>query len=212
MQIPPPDSIPVNGPRGEVVAGNGTTVVGRSVPALKVCSVSKAFGSVRANDRVSFEAAHGSIHALVGENGAGKTTLMRIVYGLYAPDSGHIELDGRPVNFTSPRAALAHGVGMVHQHSLLVNSLTVAENVLLALPGLGRPPRQQTIDRLSVLSRSNHLRIDPTVQVGRLSAGARQRVEILSALFHGASLLILDEPTTVLTPQEVEGLFTVLRQ
>ena len=182
------------------------------MPALKVCDVSKRFGTVQANDSVRFEVAAGSIHALVGENGAGKTTLMRIVYGLYEPDSGNVELFGHPVSFGSPREALAHGVGMVHQHSLLLNSLTVAENVLLSTRGLGRPPLEQTVGRLRRLSEENHLRVDPTMPVGKLSIGGRQRAEILSALFHGARLLILDEPTTVLTPQEVEDLFAVLRR
>jgi simple sugar transport system ATP-binding protein len=174
--------------------------------------VSKRFGAVRANDAVSFDVAAGSIHALVGENGAGKTTLMRIVYGMYGPDSGHVELFGQPVSFSSPREALSRGVGMVHQHSLLLHSLTVAENVLLSTRGLGHPPRQETIARLRELSGDNHLRVDPHSPVGKLSVGGRQRAEILSALFHGARLLILDEPTTVLTPQEVEDLFVVLRR
>jgi simple sugar transport system ATP-binding protein len=191
---------------------DGATAAGEAVSALRVCEVSKRFGTVQANDAVSCEVAAGSIHALVGENGAGKTTLMRVVYGLYTPDSGHVELFGVPVSFSSPREALAWGVGMVHQHSLLLTSLTVAENVLLSTSGLGRPPRQQTIARLRQLSEENHLRVDPTVTVGKLSVGGRQRAEILSALFHGARLLILDEPTTVLTPQEVDDLFVVLRR
>lgn len=182
------------------------------MPSLAVCDVSKAFGDVQANEHVSFEVAAGSVHAVVGENGAGKTTLMRIIYGLYSPDAGHIEINGERVFFSSPRDALARGIGMVHQHSLLVDSLTVAENVLLAIPGLGRPPRRKTITRLRELSETNHLHLDPKNIVGDLSVGARQRAEILSALFHGARLLILDEPTTVLTPQEVQQLFLVVRR
>ncbi len=194
---------------GKVEAGDGP---GTRAPALAVREVSKRFGDVVANDHVSFEAAAGSIHALVGENGAGKTTLMRIVYGLYAPDAGHIALGGQPVAFRSPRDALSRGVGMVHQHSLLVHSLTVADNVLLALPGLGLPPRRETLTRLRALADANHLHLDPGMLAGQLSIGARQRAEILGALFHGARLLILDEPTTVLTPQEVEHLFIILRR
>lgn len=197
---------------GPTLAMDGGRGALADVPALAVRDVSKRFGSVLANDRVSFDVRPGSIHALVGENGAGKTTLMRIVYGLYAPDSGHIELDGRPVAFRGPRDALSRGIGMVHQHSLLVNSLTVAENVLLALPGLGRPPRARVRARLQALSDANNLRLDPAARVGALSVGARQRAEILGALFHGARLLILDEPTTVLTPREVAELFAVLRR
>ncbi len=185
---------------------------GGSTLSLKLDDISKAFGDVQANDRVSCEVAAGSIHALVGENGAGKTTLMRIIYGLYAPDSGHIELNGEAVSFNSPREALTRGIGMVHQHSLLVDSLTVVDNVLLALPGLGRPPRRQTLERLHAISEENHLHIDPSSEIGGLSVGGRQRAEILNALFHGARFLILDEPTTVLTPQEVDELFGVLRR
>ncbi|HEX6506006.1 MAG TPA: ABC transporter ATP-binding protein [Chloroflexota bacterium] len=203
---------PPSGQSEQDTAGKSVAGTKGSAPALKVHDVSKAFGAVQANDHISFDVAPGSIHALVGENGAGKTTLMRIVYGLYAPDSGHIELNGEPVRFNSPREALTRGIGMVHQHSLLVNSLSVAENVLLALPGLGRPPRREARERLRALSDANHLRIDPTAQVGSLSVAGRQRAEILSALFHGARFLILDEPTTVLTPQEVEELFVVMRR
>jgi simple sugar transport system ATP-binding protein len=191
-------------PRTSAAGGGGT-------PLLAARGLGKRFGDLRANDDVSFEVQPGSIHAVVGENGAGKTTLMRMVYGLYAPDEGHLELDGEPVAFTSPRHALARGVAMVHQHSLLLGSLTVAENVLLALPGLGRAPRQAVVRRLRELSASSGLEIDPERPVARLPVAARQRAEILSALFHDARLLILDEPTTVLTPQEVETLFGVLR-
>lgn len=181
-------------------------------PALRIYQVSKRFATVEANASISFDVNAGSIHGLVGENGAGKTTLMRIVYGLLTPDSGHMELSGRPVSFHNPRHALEHGVGMVHQHSLLLNTLTVAENVLLSGKGLGPVPRKQAVARLRELSEENHLHLDPNTVVGALSVGARQRAEILGALYHGARLLILDEPTSVLTPQEVEELFVVLRR
>ena len=180
-------------------------------PLLAARGLGKRFGDLRANADVTFDVAPGSVHAVVGENGAGKTTLMRMIYGLYAPDEGRLELDGEPVAFTSPRNALARGVAMVHQHSLLLSSLTVAENVLLALPGIGRAPRQAVVRRLRELTESSGLGIHPNGPVARLSVAARQRAEILSALFHEARLLILDEPTTVLTPQEVTTLFTVLR-
>jgi ABC-type uncharacterized transport system ATPase subunit len=191
--------------------GHPAAPAGVSALGLSVRNVTKRFGRVLANDDISLDVRAGSIHALVGENGAGKTTLMRIVYGLYPPDSGQVELNGEPVRFRSPRDALSYGVGMVHQHSLLVNSLSVAENVMLALPGVGIPPRHRILAKLRELADVNGLHVDPDASVGTLSVGARQRAEILSALFHGARLLILDEPTTVLTPQEVERLFSVLK-
>jgi general nucleoside transport system ATP-binding protein len=187
-----------------------STASSGAAPLLAARGLDKRFGDVQANADVSFEVTARSIHAVVGENGAGKTTLMRMIYGLYAPDDGHIELDGERVSFSSPRDALAHGIAMVHQHSLLVGSLTVAENVLLALPGLGRAPRQAVTRRLRALAKSSGLDVDPTRAAAGLSVAARQRAEILSALFHEARLLILDEPTTVLTPQEVSTLFAVL--
>lgn len=180
--------------------------------SLTLTDVSKRFGPVLADDHVSFSVPAGSIHAIVGENGAGKTTLMRIIYGLYQPDEGTIELNGAPVVFQSPRDALSKGVGMVHQHSLLVNSLSVLENILLSLPGSGPPPWKQVLDELRRLSEHHHLHVDPLATVGALSVASRQRVEILGALFHQAGLLILDEPTSILTPQEVGELFAILRQ
>jgi len=184
------------------------------VPDLSLAArhVSKRFGAVQALDDVSLEVAQGSIHSVVGENGAGKTTLMRIVYGLYAPDSGWIELAGRRVSFANPRDAIAAGVSMVHQHSLLLESMTVAENVMLALPGLGIPPRSDVIARLRQLAEESNLHLDPEARVRNLAVAGRQRAEMLTALFYGARVLILDEPTTVLTPQEVDGLFRALRR
>jgi general nucleoside transport system ATP-binding protein len=191
-------------------AATPSAPAGVSALGLSVRNVTKRFGRVVANDDISLDIAAGSIHALVGENGAGKTTLMRIVYGLYPPDSGHVELNGEHVRFRSPRDALSFGVGMVHQHSLLVSSLSVAENVMLALRGVGIPPRRRIVASLRELADASGLHVDPGATVSGLSVGARQRAEILNALFHGARLLILDEPTTVLTPQEVERLFSVL--
>ncbi|MFG2043046.1 ABC transporter ATP-binding protein [Dactylosporangium sp. NPDC048998] len=163
-----------------------------------------------ANDAVSLRVPAETIHAVVGENGAGKTTLMRMVYGLYVPDSGSIHLNGQPVTFGSPRDALARGVAMVHQTSLLVGSLTVAENVMLSLAGRARASRRAVAERLARLSAENGLGIDPRATVDKLSVGMRQRAEILGALYHDAKLLILDEPTTVLTPKEAGRLFAVL--
>jgi len=178
--------------------------------ALETVGLTKTFGPLVANDDVSLRVPAGTVHAVVGENGAGKTTLMRMVYGLYVPDSGEVRLGGESVTFNSPRDALAGGVAMVHQTSLLVGSLSVADNVMLSLKVRGRSARRAVVDRLAALSRDNGLGIDPRAEVGSLSVGMRQRVEILAGLFHDARLLILDEPTTVLTPTEVTQLFAVL--
>ncbi|MEJ7772108.1 MAG: ABC transporter ATP-binding protein [Geodermatophilaceae bacterium] len=180
-------------------------------PALETIGLTKKFGSMVANDAISLRIPAETIHAVVGENGAGKTTLMRMVYGLYLPDSGAIKLAGNSVAFGSPRDALAHGVAMVHQTSLLVGSLSVAENIMLSLNGRGRVSRRAVVERLASLSGTNGLGIDPRATVDALSVGMRQRAEILGALYHDAKLLILDEPTTVLTPREASQLFDVLR-
>lgn len=180
-------------------------------PALETVGLTKRFGALVANDDISLQVPVGTIHAVVGENGAGKTTLMRMVYGLYSPDNGTIRLRGEDVSFRSPRDALAHGVAMVHQTSLLVGSMSVTENVMLSLSGRGRPSRRDVVERLARFSGENGLGLDPRATVDTLSVGLRQRAEILGALYHEASLLILDEPTTVLTPREAEKLFAVLR-
>ncbi|MGC9530561.1 MAG: ABC transporter ATP-binding protein [Candidatus Bipolaricaulaceae bacterium] len=168
-------------------------------------------GGVVANDHVTFEVRAGEVHALLGENGAGKTTLMNILYGLYRPDSGEIMVRGRPVYIRSPRDAIQAGIGMVHQHFELVLPHTVAENVALGLKGTSfwRPARQVE-GRLRELGERYGLPVDPRARVWQLSAGQRQRVEILRALYRGADILILDEPTSVLTPQETGELFKVL--
>ncbi|MBN1503915.1 MAG: ABC transporter ATP-binding protein [Candidatus Eisenbacteria bacterium] len=177
--------------------------------------VSKRFALVKANDSVNLEVERGEIHALVGENGAGKSTLMRILYGLYRPDSGHVSIDGKRVEIKSPSDAISLGVGMVHQHFMLIPQLSVAENVVL-----GSEPSRSGVfldlaaasRRIEELSRLFALSVDPRPQVDKLSVGAQQRVEILKILFRGAELLILDEPTAVLTPQETEALFVILRK
>lgn len=191
--------------------GDGSRRDPRDSCALELSALTKSFGTLVANDRISLQVPARTIHAVVGENGAGKTTLMRMVYGLYTPDSGSVRLAGQDVSFRSPRDALAHGVAMVHQTSLLVGSLSVADNVTLSLSGRARPSRRQLTDRLRRLSEDNGLALDPRAVINSLSVGLRQRVEILSALYHDASLLILDEPTTVLTPSEAEKLFGILR-
>ena len=177
--------------------------------------ISKAFPGVRAVDRVSVDFHGGEIHALLGENGAGKSTLMHLLSGLYRPDAGEIQLDGRPHVFLSPRAALAAGIAMVHQHFMLVPTLTVAENILLALPGrsLDVVRRDVLAQRVRELAAQYGIAVaDPGAPVATLSVGAQQRVEILKALAGEARVLILDEPTAVLTPAEVESLFRTLQR
>ena len=181
--------------------------------AVAMVGIDKAFPGVVANRGVEFSARWGEVHALLGENGAGKTTLMSILAGLYRPDAGQILVDGQPVAFHSPRDAIDHGVGMVYQHYRLVASQTVAENLLLGLPGVPfRLNASRVIRQARELSQRYHLHIDPSRPVWLLSVGEQQRVEILKTLQRGARILILDEPTAVLTPQESEDLMRTLRQ
>ncbi|WP_329337680.1 ABC transporter ATP-binding protein [Streptomyces sp. NBC_01352] len=182
-------------------------------PAIAARGVTRRFPGVVANDRVTFEVLPGEIHALLGENGSGKTTLCKILTGLYRPDEGEVVVNGRPVRFRSPRDADDAGVFMVHQHFSLVDRLTVAENVVLGRSGSRRfllDPRAAE-EEVAAAAERFHLTISPRAFVGELSVGERQRVEILKALYRGARTLILDEPTTVLTPRESEELFTNLR-
>ncbi len=179
---------------------------------VEMRGITKRFGSVIANRNVNFSLEKGEIHALLGENGAGKTTLMRILYGLYRPDEGEILVEGQPVTINSPKDAIALGIGMVTQHFALVPTLTVAENVVLGFNDAFRLDRQRIEAEVGEAARRFGMEIDPAVQVGHLSVGQRQRVEILKALYRHARVLILDEPTAVLTPQEVEALFETLRR
>src|SRR5918992_3185615 len=173
-------------------------------PLLELRGITKQFPGVLANDHVDFELAKGEVHALLGENGAGKSTLMNILYGLYHPDEGEIRLNGEPVRIGSPRDAIDLGIGMVHQHFMLIPVMTVAENIVLAT----EPTRGPLLDlkaaeeRVSELSRDYGLAVRPNAAVERIGVGQQQRVEILKALYRGAEILILDEPTAVLTPQE----------
>jgi simple sugar transport system ATP-binding protein len=175
-------------------------------------NISKRFPGVLANDCVTFEVEPGEIHGLLGENGAGKSTLMNVLSGMYRPEEGEIYIDGRRVSFQSPRDGLAVGIGMVHQHFMLIPRFTVTENLTLG----AEPQRKGLIDRGAAdrlvrdLSQKYGLRVDPECRVEDISVGAQQRVEILKALYHGARILILDEPTAVLTPQEVEELYQTL--
>jgi len=191
-------------------------------PIVSMREITRRFGPVFANDRVSLDLYAGEVHALVGENGAGKSTLMKVLYGLHPPQSGAIRMGGRQVSIDSPAAAMRLGLGMVHQHFLLVDTLTVAENVVL-----GREPDPDsgvlrrmlgafdpaTAEReVATLAAGYRLPVDPRARVAGLSVGEQQRVEILKSLYRGAKVLILDEPTAVLTPQEVDELFAVLRE
>ncbi|HEY8284070.1 MAG TPA: ABC transporter ATP-binding protein [Chloroflexota bacterium] len=182
-------------------------------PAVEMRGITKRFGTLVADDQVDLVAPKGTIHALVGENGAGKSTLMNMLYGLYIPDSGEILVHGKPVVLHGPGDAIKQGIGMVHQHFMLVPPLTVAENIVLGAepPSLARFPRQEAIRRVTELAARYGLRVDPTARVGELPVGLQQRVEILKTLYRGAEILILDEPTAVLTPQETDELFVVLR-
>ena len=185
-----------------------------SLRSLELRGIVKRFPGVLANDHVSLTVGSGEIHALLGENGAGKTTLMRILYGLYQPDEGQILLDGLPVRIHSPADSIRHGIGMIHQHFMLVPSLTVTENVALGLAssrGL-LLDTDRVSQRITELSASYGLQVDPSAHVWQLSVGEQQRVEILKALYRGAQVLILDEPTAVLTPREVDDLFVTLRR
>jgi ABC-type uncharacterized transport system ATPase subunit len=183
-----------------------------SRPALVLLKdITKSFPGVLANDRVTLEVRPGEIHALLGENGAGKTTLMNILYGLYRPDSGEIWIKGKRAHIRSPRDAIQLGIGMVHQHFKLVLPHTVAENVALGLRGTSFwAPTKAIARKIRELSQLYGLPVDPDRRIWELSAGEQQRVEILKALIRGAEVLILDEPTSVLTPQETAELFKVL--
>lgn len=181
---------------------------------LELKNITKTFGSVVANNDVSIKVQKGTIHAIVGENGAGKSTIMRIAYGFYNADSGEIFVDGRQVQIKNPHDAIALGIGMVHQHFMLVDTMTVAENIVLGAE-TGTPVNLD-LEKANrdILALSNELKlgVNPKAYIEDLSVGQQQRVELLKALYRNAELLILDEPTAVLSPQEVEEFFTILRR
>ncbi len=182
-------------------------------PLVKMQGITKRFPGVLANDHIDLEVQAGQVHALLGENGAGKTTLMNILSGLYRADEGEIYIRGRRTHFQSPRDAIELGIGMVHQHFMLVEPQTVAENVILGL----KTPRffldmARIERRIAEFSQQYGLQVDPRARIWQLSVGEQQRVEILKMLYRGVDILIMDEPTAVLTPQEVEELFTTLRR
>ncbi|MCB1024284.1 MAG: ABC transporter ATP-binding protein [Acidobacteria bacterium] len=181
---------------------------------IEIKNISKSFGDCVANDDVSMNIVNGTIHAIVGENGAGKSTIMRIVYGFYSADKGEIILDGKPADIKNPHDAIKLGIGMVHQHFMLVDTMTVAENIILGAETGGAASLDLEKANREILALSNELRLglDPKSLVEDLSVGQQQRVELLKALYRDAKILILDEPTAVLTPQEVEDFFTILRR
>jgi simple sugar transport system ATP-binding protein len=186
-----------------------------SAPALEMRGITKRYPGVIANDAIDLEIRPGEIHALLGENGAGKSTLMNVLYGLATPDEGEILLDGKPIQIAGPSDAIARGISMVHQHFMLIPVLTVAENILLGEETMANPiflDRNEAHRRIDDLGKRFGFDIDPDTRVEALSVGWQQRVEILKALYREARILVLDEPTAVLTPQETKEIFLVLRR
>jgi len=183
-----------------------------TAPMLEMRGITKRFPGVLANDAVDLTVKSGEVHTLLGENGAGKSTLMKILFGLYRPDEGEIRLNGEVIEVESPAFAIAHGIGMIHQHFMLVPPLTVAENVALGTRSTRWPLTDLAVvsRRIEEISERFGLSIDPSVEVWKLAVGERQRVEIIKALYRDAKLLVLDEPTAVLTPQEVDEFFEIL--
>jgi simple sugar transport system ATP-binding protein len=194
-------------------AGHPLPLKGRGFPAIELIGVDKRFGAVQANRNVDLTVERGTIHGVVGENGAGKSTLMSILYGFYEADAGEIRVDGRPMKIRSPSDAIRAGVGMVHQHFMLVDTLSVVENVMLGAEGgaLLKAGAAKVRAEMARLARDYGLAVDPDAIVGELSVGLQQRVEIVKALYRGADILILDEPTAVLTPPEADALFGLLK-
>ena len=181
---------------------------------LEMHGITKRFPGVLASDNVDFDVYPGEVHTLLGENGAGKSTLMKILYGLYEADEGEVLLNGEPLEIHEPTDAISHGIGMIHQHFMLVPTLTVAENVALGLKSSKgvRTDLDVVSARIEELAEVYGLKVDPSTYIWQMAVGEQQRVEIIKALYRDAKLLILDEPTAVLTPQEVDQLFVTLRQ
>ncbi len=186
----------------------------RRIDLLEMRGIVKQFPGVLAADHINFDVRAEEVHALLGENGAGKSTLMKMLYGLYKPDEGDILINGQPADITSPQDAIRQGIGMIHQHFMLVPSFTVAENVALGMKSSRGVLLDLDVVSQDIVKLSDQygLKVDPGIPVWQLSVGEQQRVEILRALYRGAALLVLDEPTAVLTPQEVDELFVILKQ
>jgi ABC-type uncharacterized transport system ATPase subunit len=201
--------------KGSRIENDAATASTAGIPeyAVQFKGIVKTFPGVVANDGIDLDVRRGEIHCLLGENGAGKTTLMRILYGLYSQDVGKIFLNGTPVNISSPREALAHHIGMIHQHFRLVPPLSVEENIILGLDeGTGPFLNLRRVRaKILTIAKAYGLSVDPQAKVWQLSVGQQQRVEIIKALYREADILIMDEPTSVLTPQEVDQLFGTLR-
>ncbi len=179
--------------------------------AVQMRNITKSFGSVVANDKVWLDIYRGEILALLGENGSGKTTLMNMLSGIYYPDEGQIFVDGREVSIRSPKDAFDLGIGMIHQHFKLVDVLTAAENIILGLPGKGRLDLNKVAEKIKSICDAYGFEVDPKKKIYDMSVSEKQTVEIVKVLYRGADILILDEPTAVLTPQETDKLFAVLR-
>ena len=191
------------------------SVAQSSPPRLQMRGITKRYPGVTANNQIDLDVKAGEIHALLGENGAGKTTLMNILFGLARPDEGEILLDGQPVQISDPADAISRGIGMVHQHFMLIPVLTVAENILLGAETMANPiflDRREARHQIIELGKRFGFEIDPDAKVETLSVGWQQRVEILKALYRDARILVLDEPTAVLTPQETVEVFAVLHR
>ena len=182
-----------------------------STNAIELKNISKSFGKVLANDKVNLTLREGEILAILGENGSGKTTLMNMLSGIYFPDEGHIFVHGKEVSIRSPKDSFDLGIGMIHQHFKLVDVLTAAENIILGLPGKSRLDMNRIIEKINEITDKFGFDLDPNQKVYEMSVSQKQTVEIVKVLYRGADILILDEPTAVLTPQETERLFTVLR-
>jgi len=195
-----------------LIEGAAAVDPSRNPVAIELTDVTKRFGPVVANQDITFDARYGEVHALIGENGAGKSTLMSIVAGLYRPDSGRLRINGQQVHFKSPRDAIERGIGMVYQHFMLVETMTVAENLLIGMPQQGVSLKTDAAAAaVRNLSSRFGLDVDPDAYIWQLSVGEQQRVEIIRLLFRGAKILVLDEPTAVLTPAEAAGLIKTVR-
>jgi simple sugar transport system ATP-binding protein len=181
------------------------------INAVEMRDITKTFGQVYANSRISLDIRRGEILALLGENGSGKTTIMNILAGIYFPDSGHVTVNGEEVTIRSPRDAIALGIGMVHQHFKLVDNMTAVENIILGLKGKGRLDLKKVSRQVNDIAERYGFHIQPDRKVGDMAVSEKQTVEIIKVLYRGANILILDEPTAVLTVQETEKLFAILR-